>query len=347
VTGVFPLIHSNNLLSKPRQDWKDFTGRRSFNEADHPLPIVGSKLNEYTQSHAWNHYELFLNPNLIESVKSLPSTEEYAGKRSGVYVNHVGWLKIGGTRKYLKHYSGMRKGFAIGQWQERNMTPRFMYAPRVSPGGPRVRYQGKLTYHGVRLSKIIWAIDTGRLNPNEVITIYTLRQANVIAEYEVVWPGVSLITGGVERVPYPLSFELQSASRQAIELVEKAGGTFVSAYLTHRGIVEELHPDIFPVVLDQDLPDPTVMSKGPTDPTKRGYLAQWYADEGKFAHPAAGRRMAHYVRPPQDRDVPSTLEEYELVKHHQKWHFNQPGTGTLLPWHTMDPVEKRRTSGRL
>jgi len=257
-------------------------------------------------------------------------------------------MKIGGSWRYARSYNDQRKGYAKGTWQERKMTPRFMLAPRVSPGGPRNRYEGKAVFSRLSLDKLLWAIDSGRLNPNETITLYHLRQASVVAEREVVWPGFVLLSGSVEAVPYPLHIELQNASARTIQLIEEAGGSFTSVYMTHEGLYQELHPEEYPVFTDQDLPEQKGLESFAANPRKRGWLAQWYEDESKYAHPAAGRRHAHYVRPPTERDLPATVEEYEAVKHHQKWHLQQPGTGTVLPWHTLGTTDvAKRSTGLL
>lgn len=347
VKNVFPLIYENNLLAKPRNSWEDYEGRREFDE-DHPLPVVGTKLNELTTTHKWSHWDQFLNPQITQHERDFTPTPEYVGPRSGHNVIKMGWMKIGGSWKYSRSYNDARRGFAKGQWQERKMTPRFMLAPRVSAGGPRNRYEGKAVFSRLPLMKVLWAIDSGRLNPNEVITLYQLRQARVIADWEVVWPGFVLLAGNLERVPYPLSIELQNASAKAIKLIEEAGGSFTSVYMTHEGLYQEMHPEQFPTFMDQELPEHKGLESFATNPMKRGWLSQWYENESKYAHPEAGRRSAHYVRPPTERDFPATVEEYELVKHHQKWHLNQPGTGTVLPWHSYGTADlTKRSSGRL
>ncbi|KAG5482278.1 hypothetical protein LSCM4_05531 [Leishmania orientalis] len=347
VQSIFPLIYANNLLSKPRLSWKDYEGRKPF-DADHPLPVLGTRLNELTTTHKWSHWDQYINPQVTQSWRDLTPSPEYVGPRSGHNVIKMGWMKIGGSWKYSRSYNDARRGFAKGQWQERKMTPRFMLAPRVSAGGPRNRYEGKASFSRLSLSKLLWAVDSGRLNPNETITLYHLRHARVIADHEIVWPGMVLLAGGVERVPYPLHIELQNASAKAIQLLEEAGGTFTNVYMSHEGLYQELHPEEFPSFMEQELPERKGLESFATHTRKRGWLAQWYEDESRYAHPDAGRRNAHYVRPPTDRDVPATIEEYELAKHHQKWHLGQPGSGTVLPWHSLYTADMaRRSTGRL
>lgn len=344
---IFPLLHSHHLLAKPRNQMKDFNGRKPFDD-DHPLPIVGSQLNERTDIHHFNEFDLMTNPQLLQKVHQLRPSPEYVGVRTGYKMPVAGWLKMGGTWKFSRAYSDCRRHNALATWQERNMTPRFMTAPRVCPGGPRNRFEGKLRYTAIQLAKLVWAIDSGRLNPNEVITMYALRQAGLLAENQIVWPGIVIVAGSVTKLLYPIHLELQCATARAIQLLEDAGGSFLSCYVSIDGIHQELNPQDYPTFMDQQLPDRRTLELRETNPSRRGFLSQWYADEAKYAHPDAGRRQAHYVRPPTGRDFPATVEEYEQVKHHQKWHLNQAGTGTVLPWHVYGSTDMtKRTSGRL
>ena len=344
---IFPLLHSHNLLAKTRNQLKDFNGRKPFDD-DHQLPVVGSTLNERTDAHHFNEFDLTVNPQLLVGPEQLRPSPEYVGARTGFLMPVAGWLKVGSTWKYSRAYNDCRRHVAKATWQERNMTPRFMLAPRVCPGGPRNRFEGKLKYSRIQLTKIIWAMDNGRLNRNEVITLYALRQAGVVAEKEIVWPGFVVVAGSVTQLKYPIHLELQCATTRAIQLIEEAGGSFLSCYVSVDGLHQELNPQDFPTFMEQTLPDRRTLELRETNPSRRGFLSQWYADEAKYAHPEAGRRQAHYVKPPTPRDFPATVEEYEMVKHHQKWHLNQPGTGTLLPWHVYNTTDlQKRSAGRI
>lgn len=347
IKNIFPLIYENNLLVKSRNSYDEFQGRGQFDD-DHPIPVVGTRLNELSTTHKWSHWDQYINPQVTHSWKDLSPSPEYVGPRSGHNVIKMGWMKIGGSWKYSRGYNDSRKGFAKGTWQERKMTPRFMLAPRVSAGGPRNRYEGKSVFSRLSLAKVLWAIDSGRLNPNETITLYHLRQANVISEREIVWPGFVLLAGSVENLAYPINIELQNASYKAIKLIEDAGGSFTCVYMTHEGLYKELHPEEYPSFIEESLPEKKGLESFATNPSKGGWLSQWYESESKYANINSGRRASHYVRPPQVRDFPTSVDEYEIVKHHQKWHFNQPGTGTVLPWHSYNTTDlSKRTTGRL
>ena len=345
---MYPLLHSSNLLCKPRKHSQEFEGRAPFDE-EHPIPVMPDSRNVMSAQYRFSHHDYYLNPQLVQQNVELPQYPDYAGVRSGMLFPMSGWRKIASSWKEGKTYNRKRDStHARATWQERNQTPRFMSAPRVCPGGPRFRYQGKLMYSPVRLTKLLWAIDAGLINRNEVITLYHLREANLLMEREIIWPGIKLLSSGVKHMPYPIHLELQSASSEAIQAVESAGGSFTATYLSPEGLIAELFPERYPVTPTADLPDRSTMERVSVNASRRGYLSQWFDEEAKYAHPEAGRRLAHYTSPPVQRDFPATFDEYEQVKHHQKWHLNQPGTGTVLPWQLFNTHDvKRRNTGTL
>ena len=347
VRSVFPLIYSNNLLAKARSKQDEFPGRQGFDD-DHQTPVQGSTSTEQAGRFVFNHYELRLNPQLIQTHTDLRSNSEYAGPRSGYLFPQSGWHRPGANWKEAKNFHYIKKGPQKAEWLERKVTPRFMLAPRVCPGGPRSRYEGKLAYSVVSLARILWFIDAGKLNPNEPITMRSLIQAGVVFDRNVLWPGFRLKSYGVSKLPMPLHIELQRADQKSINLIEEAGGTFTAVYLSPEGIHQELNPDQYPTFLDANMPNKLSMDRVMSQPRERGFLSQWVSESSQFAHPDSGRRLAHYVKPPVDRDFPTTFAEYEAVKHHQKWHLNQAGSGTILPWVPMNTLDERKAStGRL
>ena len=211
------------------------------------------------------------------------------------------------------------------------MTPKFVSLPRLGAVNPDSRWQGKLQFVDLKLSKIIWAIDCGNLNPNEVLTLNILVDAGVLKQTDIVWPGVNLVYDLKSELKYPVHIELQNAEPKAVAAIERTGGTFTGTYMSLDGLQQEMEPENFPVFSDQHMPDRPGFTQLASNPRVRGFLSQWWEDEGKYAHADAGRRLSHYKAPPHRRDFPATYEEYERVKHTQKWHFGQSGTGTELP----------------
>eukprot|EP00758_Cryptobia_borreli_P009692 Tbor_TRINITY_DN5500_c6_g8::TRINITY_DN5500_c6_g8_i1::g.12858::m.12858/K02876/RP-L15, MRPL15, rplO; large subunit ribosomal protein L15 len=347
VKSIFPLIYSNNLLNKTRKTTSDYKGREAFDD-DHVLPVQDTHSLAYATPPGLTEYDLRINPQLIQRPRDLCRNPDYVGSRAGHFFPQTGWKPMGTNWKECKSYKFLKKGLIRAEWQERHVTPRFMAAPRVSPSGARSRFEGKLQYSIISLRRIMWAIEAGEINPNEVITLRTLQERRLVGRRSLVWPGYRLITGGCKSVPYPLRIELQRATQGSIKALEDAGGSFVAAFLSPEGIEQELQPELYPTFIDQPFPDRMGMERVYGSRRERGYLSGWVSEEAKYAHPDSGRRLAHYVKPPADRDFPATFEEYERVKHHQKWHLNQPGTGTVLPWHYLSTHDLVRTqSGTL
>ena len=334
---LFPLLKAGNLSSSVVRHFEDYQGRVQP-DADHALPVIPARSNVNSAHHVWTNWDKRLNPQLISTPQSLKPQDEYIGPRAGINLPSVGWVRVGSSWKYSKTYWKTRSDKHYGEWLERNVTPRWRLVPRIADFNPQSRYAGKLEYSEVKISEIIWAIDTHKLNRNEVITLWHLREAGIVTEARVVWPGLKLVDDGVTPL-YPISLELQNATPDAIAKIEGAGGSFVSAYLSIEGLYQTMHPEEFPVFVDQQLPDRNGMQNVAMSDQARGSLCRYFESEMKYAHPDAGRRASHYVRPPTDRDYPATYEEFEQIKHHQKWHLNQPGTGTVLPMITTKSLE--------
>ena len=333
ITQTFPLIYENNLAFKAGRGFPYYTGVKPVNPERHPHPnlpkvLTNSKIPDYTP------WDMRLCPTLITG-RTLQPTEEFVGRRTGMLLPMVGWVRPGFRRRHAMGYDAKWKYSKykyLGRWVEYRMTPRWKRSPRVGPSGPGARWQGRLLYSNLPLKKLMWAIETGRLNSNERITLYHLVESKVLAEWEIVWPGIKLVAGELDTLSRPIHIELQQATAKAIELIEKAGGSFTCTYMSPHGMYEEIFPEEFPIFTEQHMPDRRAFETASTNPEVRGYLTKWYESTSKYADPTAGRRLSHYVSPPLRSDFPATLQEYERVKHHQKWHLGQPGTGSILPW---------------
>ena len=337
--SMFPLLHSGHLLPKALRSYRDYQGRKEFDE-DHPLPVMPSKSNVFSDHHDWTVWDRYLNPQLISDFYDLPPTPEYVGPTTGRLIAQVGWRPVGGSHRYSA--SNTHRKYKPGEWAERHMTPKWAIVPRIAAIHPDSRWQGKLQFVDLSLSKIIWAMDTQRLNRNEVITLNILVRAEVIPESDVVWPGINLVYDLKKPLKYPIHLELQNADPEAINAIETAGGTFTGTYMSIDGIYQEMKPEEFPAFQEQNMPDRPGFHSLASNPRVRGFLSQWYEDEGKYAHPDSGRRLAHYVKPPTDRDFPATYDEYERARHQQKWHLGQGGSATILPFVERRAIEDLR-----
>ena len=334
ITQIFPLIYENNLAFQAGKGFPYYHGPKPYNTDDHPAPNISRYVTEASRIPFYSPFEQRLCPSLIQTHTLRPS-EQYVGPRSGVYFPKFGWIRKGASWRLSSGFAAKfkRKRYNyLGKWLEVNMTPRWKMAPRIGQSGPGARWRGRLLYTNLPIKKLLWAFETGRINPNERITIFHLVESRVIAPWEVIWPGIKLVAEDLDTLNRPIHIELQQATTKAIQLIEKAGGSFTCTYMSPQGLYDELYPEEFPMFHDQHMPDRLAFESASANPKKRGYLSKWYGEASQYAHPTSGRRLSHYVQPPTERDYPSSVEEYDKVKHHQKWHLGQPGTGTILPW---------------
>ena len=76
------------------------------------------------------------------------------------------------------------------------------------------------SYNVVSVGRIQQAVDAGKLDASAVVTVAALKEAGVIRRLK---DGVRLLSDG--EITAKVSFEIEGASKAAIEAVEKAGGS--------------------------------------------------------------------------------------------------------------------------
>jgi large subunit ribosomal protein L15 len=106
--------------------------------------------------------------------------------------------------------SGVRiKGFEGGQMPLHRRQPKRGFKP-----------PSRLVYNEVNLGRIQSAIDSGKLNPAEPITVESLIKAGVVTRRR---DGVKVL--GVGAFTARAAFEVEAASKSAAAAIEKAGGS--------------------------------------------------------------------------------------------------------------------------
>jgi large subunit ribosomal protein L15 len=106
--------------------------------------------------------------------------------------------------------SGVRiKGFEGGQMPLHRRQPKRGFNP-----------PSRLIYNEVNLGRIQSAIDAGKLNPAEPITVESLMKAGVVTRRR---DGVKIL--GVGAFSARAAFEVEAASKSAAAAIEKAGGS--------------------------------------------------------------------------------------------------------------------------
>ena len=106
--------------------------------------------------------------------------------------------------------SGVRiKGFEGGQMPLHRRQPKRGFTP-----------PSRLIYNEVNLGRIQRAIDAGKLDPAEPITVESLMKAGVVTRQR---DGVKIL--GVGAWTARAAFEVEAASKSAAAAIEKAGGS--------------------------------------------------------------------------------------------------------------------------
>jgi large subunit ribosomal protein L15 len=106
--------------------------------------------------------------------------------------------------------SGVRiKGFEGGQMPLHRRQPKRGFNP-----------PSRLIYNEVNLGRIQRAIDAGKLDPAEPITVESLMNAGVVSRQR---DGVKIL--GVGAWTARAAFEVEAASKSAAAAIEKAGGS--------------------------------------------------------------------------------------------------------------------------
>jgi large subunit ribosomal protein L15 len=106
--------------------------------------------------------------------------------------------------------SGVRiKGFEGGQMPLHRRQPKRGFNP-----------PSRLIYNEVNLGRVQRAIDAGKLDPAEPITVESLMKAGVVTRQR---DGVKIL--GVGAWTARAAFEVEAASKSAAAAIEKAGGS--------------------------------------------------------------------------------------------------------------------------
>lgn len=94
----------------------------------------------------------------------------------------------------------------------------------------------KLDYQEVNLEQIQYLIDSGRIDISDgkTITMRTLKEAGLIKNVK--YPGIKLLSKGVEFFRSKIDIEVPKASKQAIKAIENAGGSIRCIYFNKKSL---------------------------------------------------------------------------------------------------------------
>ncbi len=93
----------------------------------------------------------------------------------------------------------------------------------------------------VNISQLIYYINKGKIDPNKKITIRDMFEAGAVSKVKY---GLKLLGRGGENLAKlpPLNVEVSSATKQAIDLVKKYGGTVSCVYRTNLTLRYHMKP---------------------------------------------------------------------------------------------------------
>jgi large subunit ribosomal protein L15 len=138
---------------------------------------------------------------------------------------------IGKTSRRGHKGSGQR-GHPIKPWFEGGMTPFYKRIPKVGIHKDRK----PLTILTIR--KLMEFVQKGRVDPRLPITLHTVQHSNLVK----VRNGVKLVADGEELLNIPLTLELTHATEEAVEAVERAGGSIKFIYTNKQTLSALLYP---------------------------------------------------------------------------------------------------------
>lgn len=118
--------------------------------------------------------------------------------------------------------SGTRAGFEGGQFPLVRRLRKFGFS----------NHKFRVTYEELNLNQLQLAIDTGRIDAEQPITLRTLR-TTIFPKLRL---GVKLLATGKEWFRTPVNIEVSAASAEARKAVEAAGGSVTTVYLNKLGL---------------------------------------------------------------------------------------------------------------
>lgn len=125
-----------------------------------------------------------------------------------------------------------RSGGSVSPWFQGGQTPLFKRVPKIGLRSTRK------DAHELSLGHLMKFVQEGRVDPRSKIDLHTLNKARVCG----VMKGVKLVSEGEELVTVPLTIECTHATEEAVEAVERAGGSVKFVYMSRVALKAHLYP---------------------------------------------------------------------------------------------------------
>lgn len=152
--------------------------------------------------------------------------------------------------------------------------------------------------NGVNIGTIQMYIDMKRLDPEQPITVTTLKQAGLF-KANAVKHGVKLLAAGKDMLKQPVAVHVNRASESAVDAVEAMGGSVVSVHYNKLALRTALRAEKF---VDK------VQPKHARPPPKwQPYYTSWH--KRGYLNPAVQMRLWFEKQQSDSSDLESKFEE--------------------------------------
>jgi len=130
------------------------------------------------------------------------------------------------------HKGSGQRGHRLKPWFIGGQTPFYKRLPKVGI------FKDRKPLTELNLYKLMQFVRQGRIDPRIPIDMHLMQQSNLLN----VRNGVKLVSKGEEEVNIPLHLELTHATEEAVEAIERAGGSVKFIYMNKRTLDAHLNP---------------------------------------------------------------------------------------------------------
>jgi large subunit ribosomal protein L15 len=176
----------------------------------------------------------------------------------------------------------------------------------------------------VNLNKIQYWINAGRLDPSQPITLRELSKSRCI--HGVARDGVKLLARGKDELTTPVNIIVSRASVEAINAVERAGGTVTTRYYTEfavkkvkQSLMDPIHSLQSRIALSEDSETGAVQAADALADERKRY-------QYRLPDPTSRKDLEYY----RDSAHRGYLSHLVAEGHGPSLFFRTPGTGSRL-----------------
>lgn len=193
----------------------------------------------------------------------------------------------------------------------------------------------------INLNRIQYWINQGRLDPSQPITLKELEKSRCIHGVK---DGVKLLARGKEELTTPINIIVSRASAEAINAVEKLGGTVTTRYYTKFAISKILRGEMDPINSLQSRIGMAPENRDGARAAAEALIAEKQRFKYRLPDPTSRKHLEYYRDSAHRGYLSHTVEE----GHGPSLFFKTPGVSTRAK-KTLDAVagaERERGAAR-